>query len=267
MNTLKFSVITTSYNQGKYIERTINSVLKQNYSNFEHIIIDGGSTDETISILKRFPHLKWVSEKDNGQSGALNKGFHAATGDVIAWLNSDDTYCPEAFHTVNNYLQQFKDRHVIYGDFNVIDENDKFIKFMKCKDTSLSKMLKQGSSTVGQPALFFKRFIIDKVGLLDENLHLSMDYEYFLRMIIHYNFYYLNKTLANFRKHNASKTLTSMKKSINVSYEISKKYGGNRYLSLHFNILFKKIFYHFPSLSIQINNLRYSLNRKIKKIN
>ena len=198
--------------------------MAQNYSNFEHIVIDGGSTDDTILILKRFQHLKWVSEKDKGQSEALNKGFHAATGDVIAWLNSDDTYCLGAFHNINNYFHQFPKVHVVYGDFNVIDENDKLLTFRKCKNTSISDMLKRGSSTVGQPALFFKKSVIDKVGLIDENISLAMDYDFYIRMIGYYDFFYLNKTLANFRKHNVSKTLTSMNKNIDICYQISKKY-------------------------------------------
>jgi len=89
-NPLFISVITPSFNQGQFIEQTILSVLNQGYSPCEHIVIDGGSTDPTISILKRYPHLTWISEKDNGQSDALNKGFRMATGDVVAWINSDD---------------------------------------------------------------------------------------------------------------------------------------------------------------------------------
>ena len=90
------SVVTPSYNQGRYIEETIQSVLNQDYFRIEHIVVDGGSTDETLSVLKKYPHLKWVSEPDRGQSHAINKGFQIAKGEIAAWLNSDDTYLPGA---------------------------------------------------------------------------------------------------------------------------------------------------------------------------
>ena len=100
VSTPKITIVTPSFNQGKFIDENIQSVLTQNYPNFEHIIIDGGSIDGTVDILKKYSHLKWVSEPDRGQASALNKGFRMATGDVIGWLNSDDSYLPGTFEVV-----------------------------------------------------------------------------------------------------------------------------------------------------------------------
>ena len=102
---LKISIVTCSYNQAEFIRQNIESVLNQNYPNFEHLIIDGGSTDGTIEILKEYPHLNWVSEPDRGQSDALNKGFRKASGDIIAWINSDDMLAPNALFNINSNQQ------------------------------------------------------------------------------------------------------------------------------------------------------------------
>ena len=116
----RISVVTPTYNQGKYIRDTIESVLKQNYENFEHIVIDGGSTDETVSILKSYPHLHWVSERDRGQTHALNKGFRKATGEIIAWINSDDWYADGVFHEAAAALEHAP---LVMGRCELIDKN------------------------------------------------------------------------------------------------------------------------------------------------
>src|SRR5438309_1875932 len=115
LNAPFISILTPSFNQGKYVEQTIVSVLEQNYPRFEHIVIDGGSTDNTVSILKRYPHLKWVSERDRGQGDALNKGLRIASGDLVGWVNSDDFYAQGVFQRVSKL---FEDENVswIIGD-------------------------------------------------------------------------------------------------------------------------------------------------------
>jgi len=141
----KISVITVSYNQGRFIKDTIESVLGQNYPNFEHIVMDGGSTDETLDILKSYPHLIWKSEKDRGQTHALNKAFSIASGDIIAWLNSDDVYELNAFHTIAPY---FKDHRVVLGNAEETDENLKPIKTVKNTPRSYSDSLRSFLSEV-----------------------------------------------------------------------------------------------------------------------
>jgi len=125
------SIVTPSFNQGAYIEENIKSVLRQNYPNFEHIIIDGSSTDGTIDILKKYDHLIWVSERDKGQSEAINKGFKTANGEIIGWLNSDDCYEPDAFSTIVRELNKAEDKYIVFGDCNLIDKNEERIGYCK----------------------------------------------------------------------------------------------------------------------------------------
>ena len=115
MSAPKISVITPSFNQGRFIEQTIQSVVSQGSNSFEHIVIDGGSTDETLEVLRRYPHLKWVSEADEGQSDALNKGFDMAQGEIIAWINSDDWYAPGTFHAVSKFFDENPNEDVVMG--------------------------------------------------------------------------------------------------------------------------------------------------------
>ncbi len=125
----RISIITPSYNQGEFIERTIKSVLNQGYENIEYIIIDGGSSDSTVGLLKKYDeHIAyWVSEPDNGQTEAINKGLMHATGDVLAYLNSDDVLFPGALHFIDACFKKHKDADLIYGDCVIFDQNDRFL--------------------------------------------------------------------------------------------------------------------------------------------
>ena len=123
----RISIITSSYNQGEFIERTIESVLAQRYPDFEHIVVDGMSTDATPEILARYPHLHVIREPDNGQADAINKGFRRATGDILCFLNSDDTFMPGALARVAREIDPARARHVVLGRCRFIDENDRFL--------------------------------------------------------------------------------------------------------------------------------------------
>ena len=151
LNKMKYpriSIVTVSLNQGNYIEDAIQSVLKQNYKNFEHIIIDGISTDNTIEILKKYKHLKWISEKDEGQSDALNKGFKRCTGDIIGWLNSDDYYLEDTFNVVKNKLLN-PSMDAVYGNCIFVNKEneDLFKKKFYQADTSATR--KHGGTGLG----------------------------------------------------------------------------------------------------------------------
>ena len=182
-NMLKISVITPSFNQGKFIEQTIQSVLNQNFPNFEHIIVDGGSTDGTIEILKKYPHLKWISEKDKGQSDALNKGFRLATGEIIAWINSDDWYEPDTFFAIGKFFEENQYKNIVMGDCNLVDENGKIFDrvinyergFEELKNYRVSR------SIPTQPAIFFKKKLLEEFGMLDIHLKYVMDYDLWMR--------------------------------------------------------------------------------------
>lgn len=208
----KITIITPSYNQGHLIEATITSVLTQDYPNLEYIVLDGGSSDGTVDILKRYSdRLHWRSEKDRGQSDALNKGFRMATGDIIAFINSDDIYEPGALLKVGRYFASHPEAHWVTGRCRNIDlegrEIRKFITAYK------NLWLKLGSyrvllvlDYVSQPSTFWSRKVVEEVGLFDENLHFSMDYDYSLRVGKHFKLCTLDDYLASFRIHAASKS-------------------------------------------------------------
>ncbi len=158
---MKISIITPSYNQGNFIEDTIKSVIQQDYPNFEHIIIDGGSTDNTLDILKRYPHLRWISEKDSGQSEAINKGFKLATGDIIAWLNSDDYYERNIFSLVANYFQENSQCRILYGDMTFVDYSGNAM-FILTGDTISREKLIKCPDAIRQPSIFWKKEVIDE---------------------------------------------------------------------------------------------------------
>lgn len=206
---LKISVVTVSFNQGRFIRQNIESVLEQEYPNFEHIIIDGGSTDETVSILKEYPHLNWVSEKDKGQSDGLNKGFKKATGDIIAWINSDDMLAPGALEKVNQFFETNPDKSVVTGNQIIIDEYGKTVRTIPATSFSYDHLLNGTRTSVMQNSTFFRRSVLLDVGYLDERFHYTMDHELFVRIAAKYKSYAINENLACFRIWDESKTNTS----------------------------------------------------------
>ena len=203
----KISIITPSFNQAEFIEQNIRSVLSQNYPHVEHIIIDGGSTDGTLEILQRYPHLIYISEPDRGQTHALNKGFEMATGTIVGWLNSDDTYCENIFHAVAGAFQS-ADVMVLYGHGFEIDERGAVRRPLFTRGITNNNLIKywKWNYEYIQPAFFFRRTVFDDIGYLDERLYYVMDYELFLRLSERYAFLCLDKPLANFRMYEASKT-------------------------------------------------------------
>jgi len=228
----KFSIVTPSMNQAQFLEGTIRSVLGQQYPNVEHIIIDGGSTDATLDILKKYPHLRWVSEPDRGQSHALNKGFKMATGEIIGWLNADDTYCPNTFTLVASAFER-PGVMVVYGDGNEIDEQGRIQRVRKSRGISSDSFIKywKWKYEYTQPALFFRKRVFDVVGFLDERLYYVMDHEFFLRLSLQYELQYIPAVLASFRLHGTSKTGQVYKKILPDSvwelHRVSRRYWGS----------------------------------------
>jgi len=173
------SILTPSYNQGEYIERNILSVLHQQYPNTEHIIIDGGSNDQTIPILKKYRHLKWISEKDEGQSDALIKGLSLSSGEIIGWLNSDDYYLDGVFWDL---VQWMSDPTVnwIYGRLKFNYEESGLIEEKKRTVITYRSLLKN-PFIVQQPNTFFRKSFIDTNGWVNKNYHMIMDYDLWIR--------------------------------------------------------------------------------------
>ncbi|MDP4268387.1 MAG: glycosyltransferase family 2 protein, partial [Bacteroidota bacterium] len=219
MSLPKISIITPSFNQGKFIEETILSVINQNYPNLEYIIIDGGSTDNTIDIIKKYENKisYWISEKDKGQSDAINKGFKVASGEIIGWLNSDDLYLrPDISRNdekstllcVAEAFTKNPEIDLIYGD--VENFNDKGeTEYYHVNEFEPLDFLKRVS--IHQPSVFWRKKIIEETGYLDENLHYTMDYDLWMRIFFTYKTLKINKIISKFRIHNSSKTNSNPK--------------------------------------------------------
>jgi glycosyltransferase involved in cell wall biosynthesis len=202
----RVSIVTPSYNQGQFLEETIRSVLLQGYPNLEYIITDGGSTDESLDIIKQYePWLAyWASETDRGQSHAINKGFRRATGDIIAYLNSDDLYLSGAIWQAVQFLSQNEVGDIVYGDCRVIDKESQTIFNGRGRDFDL--FVELCWNFVQQPTVFMRRKLLELVGYLDEDLHYAMDVDYWLRAAVKVKFSYLPIELAAFRITEGSKT-------------------------------------------------------------
>lgn len=228
----KISIITPSYNQGQFIEETIDSVLSQNYDNLEYIIIDGGSTDNSLEIIKKYEkHLHyWVSEKDKGQSDAINKGLRLATGEIINWLNSDDYYEANTLKKINNYFAQ-EDILVVAGRSNIWKNNAiAWISSGTDVYDSLEKTI--GYARIDQPETFFRKTAIDKMGLLCPSLHYVMDREWWVRFLLLFGLNGIKKVddiFVNFRIHSTSKTNSFQesfgKENLNMFYTIADTYA------------------------------------------
>jgi glycosyltransferase involved in cell wall biosynthesis len=203
------SIVTPSYNKGKFIEETILSIKNQTYHRIEHIIIDGGSTNDTIDIIKEYEgtyNMQWVSEPDEGQSDAINKGWRMAKGEIIAYLNSDDTYVPRAVETAVNYLTEHPDVNMVYGKCNIINEHSKVIRQFQATEFDLVDMV-CGLCGVPQPAVFLRRKVLEGTGYLDIHLHMAMDADLWIRIGLKFKIKYIPQLLANFRMYPGTKSV------------------------------------------------------------
>jgi glycosyltransferase involved in cell wall biosynthesis len=193
------TIVTPSFNQGRYIRETIESVLRQEYPDAHHIVCDAGSTDNTVDILKSYPHLQWVSERDAGQSDAINKGFRMADGEIVAWINSDDTYVNGAFLKAGTFLRDHPEIDVLYGDCYMTNEQGNILRVRREIDFD-PKVLLYGFNFIPQPSTFFRRSVVQRAGDLDIGLRYSMDYEYFLRLWhIGARFYHVKEFFSYYR--------------------------------------------------------------------
>jgi glycosyltransferase involved in cell wall biosynthesis len=210
----KISIITPSFNQGAFIERTIQSVIRQGYPNLEYIIIDGGSTDGTLEIIKRYEsHLTyWVSEPDNGQAEAINKGLSKATGDFVSWLNSDDTYTEGALWEWVKAVSRYPKADIwMASHHNYIDEDEQVFMVVEnvyVNHAHLVKYWRMGGIRVNQPSVFFRRQLIEKVKIIDPQLHYGLDYDFFLRLSRDHGITIVNGNWANYRLHRQAKSGT-----------------------------------------------------------
>lgn len=204
----RISIITPSFNQAEFLERTILSVLEQDYPDLEYIVIDGGSTDGSVDIIRKYESRLafWVSEADQGQTHAINKGLKRATGDWVAWQNSDDIFYPDAFRRVALAAKRYQKAELITGDINLVDQSDNLIREMKYVRPTYEALLAEGMVLTNQAA-FWRRDLHSRIGFLDESLHYGFDYEWFLRVLRETNqAIHLPYCLGALRYHDATKT-------------------------------------------------------------
>jgi glycosyltransferase involved in cell wall biosynthesis len=228
----KITIITPSYNQGKYIEQTICSVLDQGYPNLEYIIIDGGSTDNSVDIIRKYADrlTYWVSERDKGQSDAINKGMRMATGEIVNWLNSDDYYEPKAlFHVADAFANPrtlaYCGRSRVFSDHSAYLSNGTDIY-----PDNLAKTI--GWARIDQPETFFRKCVWDAIGLVNESFHYVMDKELWVRFLLKYGQEPVKKDdeqIVHFRIHGQSKTgsqkLKFLSETSDLFYTIAALYG------------------------------------------
>ncbi len=203
----KVSIVTPSFNQAEFLEETILSVLGQDYPYTEYIIIDGGSSDDSVDIIRQYEDqlAYWVSEPDRGQTDAINKGCRLATGDIIAYINSDDVYCPLAISKVVNYFMKSPDVSMVYGDALHIDREGALMSIVRTGEIDLVRYL-SNQFYLPQPAVFFKRRVLDEIGYFDPHYNLAMDKEFWTRVLLNFKGGYLPDFLAKLRIYTEAKS-------------------------------------------------------------
>lgn len=237
----KISIITPSYNQARFIEETIKSVLSQEYPSLEYIVMDGGSTDGSLDIIKKYKDkLIWFSRKDKGQSDAINKGMKKASGDIIGYLNSDDYLEKNSLLKIADFFINNRNAYWVTGKCKIVNKKNievrkcitfyknLFLKFFRFKTVNLLVQF------ISQPATFWRRDVIGKVGYFDESLNYDMDYDYWLRLWSKFKLYYIDDCLASYRVHRGAKAVISPETQFKVEYEIARRYtDSNLLLLLH----------------------------------
>jgi glycosyltransferase involved in cell wall biosynthesis len=219
------SIITPSFNQGRFLEETIRSVLLQGYPHLQYIIVDGGSTDGSVEVIERYsPWLSsWISEPDKGQAEAINKGFQCASGDIVAWINSDDTYPRDAVFQAVTFLMEYPSCDLVFGHCNMVDERGWTLWAWLSGAFDVNRQLCEGN-IIPQPAVFFRHAVLERAGLLSERLHYAFDYEFWLRVALVAEICGLPRILANFRYHSSSKSVSETGEFRNETERILKEF-------------------------------------------
>jgi glycosyltransferase involved in cell wall biosynthesis len=236
------SIVTPSYNQARYLESTIRSVLEQDYPNLEYIIVDGGSTDSSVDIIRRYSDRLawWVSEKDRGQTDAINKGFVHARGEILAWLNSDDTYQPGAVAEAVGLLRDRPEVGLVYGDANFIDENGCVIGCFPAAQTNYRR-LRRGYVHIPQQASFWRADLWRKVGPLDPSFYFAMDYDLWVRLAAQAPMQYVPRLWANFRLHTQGKTIAADERCWPEMLKVHYRDGGSWFSIIQAKYVIRKL--------------------------
>ena len=248
MAKVDLTIVTPSFNKVSFIEQTIQSVLTQRGDfTFEYIVIDGGSTDGTLDILKKYEgQLEWVSEPDEGMYDALNKGFRQAQGEIVASLDADDVYTPNAFQTVLTYFRRHPDVNWVYGKCRIVDENGREIKqwITAYKNLLLrhySYRVLLCENFISGPTVFFRRKVLDEVGYFDTRFKLAADYEYWLRLGQRYPAGVIDEYLAHFRSYGGSTSNPRYREQFAEELRIAALYTTNRVILIAHYLNYLKI--------------------------
>jgi glycosyltransferase involved in cell wall biosynthesis len=253
LSTALVSIVTPSFNQARFLDETIQSVLSQKYPHIEYMIVDGGSTDQSAEIIRRYQASLawWVSEPDQGQTDALNKGFSRAHGDILAWINSDDTYYPEAVSEAVDYLASHPEVGMVYGDANLVDETGKILGRFPARQTDYQK-LRRGYVHIPQQAAFFRADLWRQVGPLDPSFYFAMDYDLWVRLSKISSLKYQPRLWANFRLHGQGKSVASDDRCYPEMLRVHFREGGNKFSPLYLKASIRPWIYSWMPLRLKI---------------
>ena len=252
------SIVTPSFNQANFLEETICSVLDQDYENLEYIIVDGGSTDGSLDIIEKYSHQFswWVSEPDKGQTDAINKGFAKANGDILAWLNSDDTYLPGSISEAVSYLETHPDVGAVYGDCNLINEEGEVLGKFPARQTDYHRLMR-GYVHIPQQSTFFRGDLWRKVGPLNPSFYFAMDYDLWVRLSKVAPLKYHPRLWANFRLHGDAKSVESDDRCWPEMVEVHRREGGRRVSWLAVKAKLRPLLYGWIPMEMRLKIRKY----------
>jgi glycosyltransferase involved in cell wall biosynthesis len=236
------SIVTPSYNHAEFLEQTVRSVLDQGYPGLEYLVMDGGSTDGSVDVLRRYgDRLRWVSERDGGQAAALNAGFRQTSGEIIGWINSDDFYAPGALEVVGRVFAERPDVQWLYGRCPIVDRAGvetrslvtRYKEFWMRRYRYERLMIE---NFINQPTVFFRRSLLETVGPIDEGMRNAFDYHLFLRMAERARPHFVDRVLAFFRVYADAKTSSTFHRSFREEADAARRVAAGRHpvlIALH----------------------------------
>jgi glycosyltransferase involved in cell wall biosynthesis len=222
------SIVTPSFQQARFVEKTIRSVINQGYPRLEYLVLDGGSTDGSIDIIREYEDRLdfWSSEADRGQAHAINKGFRQASGELLGWLNSDDTLAPGALLQIGRLFLSHPHVDLVYGHTLLIDDADRVVGRQLAVPTNLRELIYYNRNMWSQPGTFWRRGLYERTGPLDESLHYAMDCDFWIRAASVGIIFCLPHHLANLRIHSGTKSTMKRSQFLEEHKKLDQRYGN-----------------------------------------